>query len=65
MDDWGMGPCMCGGCRRCLHDQGIDCGNPDCRICAMRKDDESWEEELEDAGSAGSLDYNFDEKRGE
>ena len=25
-----FGPCMCGGCRRCLHDQGLHCGDVDC-----------------------------------
>lgn len=24
------GPCMCGGCRRCLHDQGLHCGDESC-----------------------------------
>ena len=23
-------PCMCGGCRRCLHDQGYHCGDSSC-----------------------------------
>jgi len=23
-------PCMCGGCARCLHDQGYSCGDPLC-----------------------------------
>jgi len=28
-----MGPCMCGGCVRCLHDQGQHCGNQHCESC--------------------------------
>lgn len=24
------GPCMCGGCRRCMHDQGLHCGEVRC-----------------------------------
>lgn len=28
-----MGPCMCGGCPRCLHDQGYHCGNEQCAKC--------------------------------
>lgn len=27
------GPCFCGGCRRCLHDQGQDCGVKGCKSC--------------------------------
>lgn len=27
---FGIGPCMCGGCKRCLHDQGLHCGDVTC-----------------------------------
>lgn len=30
-------PCMCDSCRRCLHDQGQDCGHPECSTCAPQR----------------------------
>ncbi len=56
---------MCGGCRRCLHDQGLDCGNPDCRICAMRQDDEYWDEEDPMDDYKYRIENPRDEERGE
>ena len=49
-----MGPCMCGGCRRCLHDQGVHCGDENCRRCNEREpepepdrdDQEDWREDF-------------------
>jgi len=49
----GAGPCMCGGCRRCLHDQGHHCGDVSCcgptepLVLKVRFDaaDYSWEGE--------------------
>ena len=50
-----LGPCMCGGCRRCLHDQGYHCGEVSCcgplppepLTIRVRADgaDYSWEDE--------------------
>ncbi len=29
--------CMCGGCSRCLHDQGYDCERATCERCARER----------------------------
>lgn len=49
-ESWALGePCMCGGCRTCLHDQGVHCGDVSC--CGplddepMSRDEDEGEEE--------------------
>ena len=52
MSRWGLGeagPCMCGGCRQCLHDQGYYCGDLDCKVCGgePEQEEESDDDETE------------------
>jgi hypothetical protein len=46
MDSYG--PCMCGGCKRCLHDQGYDCGDELCKRCHGEDESEPPEPPEED-----------------
>jgi len=68
MDEYG--PCLCGGCTRCLHDQGYWCGNEQCTQCEkpvepltirVRADgaDYSWEGERGYVGHDDRLDLSF------
>ena len=47
MDEYG--PCMCGGCAACLHEQGYSCGNDECRVCGESEPIEREYEREEDA----------------
>ena len=46
MDEYG--PCMCGGCAACLHEQGYMCGNDDCPVCCVDVEPDKREYEREE-----------------